>query len=108
MINIKSDVLVKIDNYLELLKSHYDFELKVQSFKDRIIIDTPFNQKWELGIEILFCSIYGREEFYVNTPALNLYSSDNNLNKFVEEMQIVSKIVNDLNVLIDEWRESNE
>lgn len=97
----------KIDEYLDILRNHFDFDVTISFIDDKVIMaETPYNQKWELGIQILFSSIYKNEKFYVNFPSLNI--SGDKLNKFTEEMVVVTKIVNDLNNLIDEWRKEND
>lgn len=97
----------KISDYLDVLENHYGFDLKMMLLNDRLLAETPFNQKWEFGIQILFSSIYTKEKFYLNVPALNLNETAK-MKRFIEEMEVTSKIVIDLNELVDEWRRENE
>lgn len=101
-------VVNKIENYLDLLRTHYDFDLKMSVWDGRILVETPFNQNWDLGINILFSSIYKKEEFYISLPSLHLSPTNDKINRFMNEMEVVTKIVNDLNNLIDEWRSNDE
>jgi len=105
--NLKEYYMGEINKTLDRLDCYENCPIENRTKGDLILFNTPFSQKFPLGIQIQFNGIRGEEGFIINTPSLNIKGDDliifsNTINNVITYVKELNRNLSVYKICIDE------